>query len=465
MKENSTNIIWNDIIMDSMPGLAYIFTKDGYLVAWNKHAEDFFGYSKEEMQNKFVLDFVHESYHKSTMQEIQKVFRDGYGQVEYELVTKTGKRLHGLGTGYLVIVDGKEYMIGLAQDITELVSARNKIKEQIKEINKLNEQLRAENVYLRDQLELTDVRKDIIGKSEALNYILFKIKEVAPTDASVLIEGETGTGKELFAQAIHKQSNRKDKAFIKVNCASIPETLIESELFGHEKGAFTGAIEKRIGRFELANGGTIFLDEIGELPIDMQPKLLHILQKGEFERIGSSKTIKTDVRVVAATNKNLEKEIAKGNFRKDLFYRLNVFPLTIPPLRERKADIVPLVEYFTNSYSKKYSKQIKIIPKKAIKLFEEYTWPGNIRELENVIERAVITSNSQNLNIEVLPKNNVNTSESDTLEELEKNHIIKVLEKTHWKISGPGGAASVLKINPETLRSRMRKLRIKRLTN
>ena len=246
MKENSANIIWNDIIMDSMPGLAYIFTKDGYLVAWNKRAEDFFGYSKEEMQNKFVLDFVHESYHKSTMQEIQKVFRDGYGQVEYELVTKTGKRLHGLGTGYLVIVDGKEYMIGLAQDITELVSARNKIKEQIKEINKLNEQLRAENVYLRDQLELTDVRKDIIGNSEALNYILFKIKEVAPTDASVLIEGETGTGKELFAQAIHKQSNRKDKAFIKVNCASIPETLIESELFGHEKGAFTGAIEKRI---------------------------------------------------------------------------------------------------------------------------------------------------------------------------------------------------------------------------
>jgi chemotaxis protein methyltransferase CheR len=215
----------------------------------------------------------------------------------------------------------------------------------------------------------------------------------------------------------------------------------------------------------LANGGTIFLDEIGELPIDMQPKLLHILQKGEFERIGSSKTIKTDVRVVAATNKNLEKEIAKGNFRKDLFYRLNVFPLTIPPLRERKADLVPLVEYFTNSYSKKYSKQIKVIPKKAIKLFEEYTWPGNIRELENVIERAVITSNSQNLNIEVLPKNNVDSLESDTLEELEKNHIIKVLEKTHWKISGPGGAATILKINPETLRSRMRKLRIKRLTN
>lgn len=446
--------------MDRMPGLAYIFTKDGYLVAWNKRAEDFFGYSKVEMQNKFVLDFVDESYHESTMQEIQKVFRDGYGQVEYELVTKTGQRLHGLGTGSLVIVDGKEYMIGLAQDITELVSARNKIKDQVNEINKLNEQLRAENVYLKDQLELTDVRKDIIGKSEALNYILFKIKEVAPTDASVLIEGETGTGKELFAETIHKQSSRNSKAFIKVNCASIPETLIESELFGHEKGAFTGAIEKRIGRFELANGGTIFLDEIGELPIDMQPKLLHVLQKGEFERIGSSKTIKTDVRVVAATNKNLEKEIAKGNFRKDLYYRLNVFPLTIPPLRERKADIIPLVEYFTKSYSRKYGKQIKSIPKRSLRLFEEYPWPGNIRELENVIERAVITSHSQNLNIEVLPKNNFDTSDSDTLKELEKNHIIKVLEKTHWKVSGSGGAASILNIHPETLRSKMRKLGI-----
>ena len=465
MKENSTNIIWSDIIMDSMPGLSYIFSKDGHLVAWNKQAEDFFGYSKEEMQNKFVLDFIDEAYHESTMQEIQKVFRDGYGQIEYELVTKTGQRLHGLGSGSLVIVDDKEYMIGLAQDITELVSARNKIKDQIEEINKLNEQLRAENVYLKDQLELSDLRKDIIGKSEALNYILFKIKEVAPTDASVLIEGETGTGKELFAQAIHKQSNRKDKAFIKVNCASIPENLIESELFGHEKGAFTGAIEKRIGRFELANGGTIFLDEIGELPIDMQPKLLHVLQKGEFERIGSSKTIKTDVRVVAATNKNLEKEIKNGHFRKDLYYRLNVFPLTIPPLRERKADIVPLIEYFTKSYSRKYSKHIKVIPKKAIKLFEEYSWPGNIRELENVIERAVITSHSQKLNIEILPENNIDNSENNTLEEHEKNYIVKVLEKTHWKISGPGGAASILKINPETLRSRMRKLGINRITN
>ena len=462
MKEDSTNTIWNNILMDSMPGLAYIFTKDGYMLAWNKKIESILEYSKEELKNKFIMDFIDEKYHEPVMKEMQKVFTYGYGQIEYELVSKSGKRLHYLGTGTKAIINGKEYLIGLAQDIHELVKARSRIDLQIDEIKNLNELLHAENVYLKDQLELSDIRKDIIGESESLKYILFKIEQVAPTDASVLIEGETGTGKELFARAIHKKSNRKNKTFVKVNCASIPENLLESELFGHEKGAFTGAIEKRIGRFELANGGTIFLDEIGELPVNLQPKLLHVLQQGEFERIGSSKTIKTDVRVIAATNRNLEIEIKKGNFRKDLYFRLNVFPLTIPPLRDRKPDIMPLVEYFTKAYSKKHGKEIKLIPKKAVKIFEEYSWPGNIRELENVIERAVITSHSQNLNVEFLPKNSIETVENDTLEDHEKNHILKVLEKTHWKVSGPNGAASILEIHPETLRSRMRKLGLKR---
>jgi len=329
----------------------------------------------------------------------------------------------------------------------------------------LNELLQAENIYLKDQLELTDQRFEMIGESEELKYIHYKIEQVAPTDASVLIQGETGTGKELIARAIHKESKRKNKPFVKVNCASIPENLIESELFGHEKGAFTGAVEKRIGRFELANGGTIFLDEIGELPLNLQPKLLHILQQGEFERIGSSKTIKTNVRVISATNKVLEDEIKKGKFRNDLYYRLNVFPVSVAPLRERKADILPLAKHYTKIYSEKINRPVKVIPKKSLQKLMDYSWPGNIRELENVIERAIITSNNNQLNIESLIENSTDSKQNIALEEIEKNHILKILEKTYWKISGPGGAASLLKINPETLRSKMRKLDIKRVSS
>ena len=272
------------------------------------------------------------------------------------------------------------------------------------EISRLNELLNAEVTYLKDQLEHNEEQHSIIGASEHVKYILYKINQVGPTDASVLIQGETGTGKELIAKAIHKVSERKDKQFIKVNCASIPENLIESELFGHEKGAFTGAVEKRVGRFELADGGTIFLDEIGELPMNLQPKLLHVLQHGEFERLGSSKTIKTNVRVIAATNKVIDDEIKNGNFRNDLYYRLNVFPITVIPLRERKADIIPLVEHYVKFYSEKLNKKINAIPKTALKRLTEYSWPGNVRELENIIERAIITSRNNILNIEALPK-------------------------------------------------------------
>ncbi len=455
----------NDIILDSMPGMAYIFTRYGNLIAWNKRLEDILGYSKVELQNKFMFDFVDGAYHEKLSTEVNNVFTYGYSQIEYEIITKAGKRMHYLGTGAKAEIDGEEYLIGTAMDISELNSAREKIKSQVKEITKLNETLRAENIYLKDKLELTGERSAIIGESDPLKYILYRIEQVAPTDASVLIEGETGTGKELFAKAIHNQSKRKDRRFITVNCASIPENLIESELFGHEKGAFTSAIDRRIGRFELAKGGTIFLDEIGELPIAMQSKLLHILQKGEFERIGSSKTIKTNVRVIAATNKDLESEIKKGHFRKDLYYRLHVFPLSITPLRERKSDILPLVEHFTKFYSEKYGKAIKVIPKKSLKQFQEYSFPGNIRELENIIERSVITSTNHTLNVEILPKDFAESAEDETLEEHERNHIINALEKSYWKISGSGGAASILKINPETLRSKMRKLKVKRPTH
>lgn len=463
MKEKFSKIVLNEVIMDSMPGLAYIYTKDGHLVAWGKNASKVIGYSDDELKNKLFLDFIDPADHEKTIKAFQNVFvTREYDQIEYKLVTKSGKRIPYLGTGAPAVIDGEEYLIGTALDISELDLAREKIKEQVEEISKLYELLKEENIYLKDQLNKSDHYSEIIGESEQLKYILYKVDQVAPTDATVLIQGETGTGKELVARAIHKRSKRNNDPFISVNCASIPENLIESELFGHEKGAFTGAVEKRIGRFELANKGTIFLDEIAELPLSVQPKLLRILQKGEFERIGSSKTIKTDARVISATNKNLEQEIANGRFRNDLYFRLNVFPITVIPLRERKSDIPLLVEYYTKFYSKKFNKPINTIPKKILTQLMDYTWPGNVRELENIIERAVITSNSEKLNVETFPINENEIEVTNSLDDLQKNHIVKVLKQTNWKISGVGGAASILHVNPDTLRSKMRKLGIKR---
>ena len=462
MKKRLLEKISNEQIIDSLAGLVYIFDIEGCLIAWNKKVEEIYEYSSDELYNKHILEFIDRSDREKVNQTVQNVFDEGYDQVENFALTKSGKKIPYLGSGKIILIDGEMYMIGFGMNISELHSAREKINEQINEISRLNELLQAENIYLKDQLELSRIKYDIIGESDEIKYALFRVEQVAPTDASVLIEGETGTGKELIARAIHKMSSRSNKPFVKVNCASIPESLIESELFGHEKGAFTSAVEKRIGRFELANGGTIFLDEIGELPLALQPKLLHILQQGEFERIGSSKTIKTDVRIISATNKVLQDEINKGNFRNDLFYRLNVYPITIAPLRERKPDIVPLAEYYINIYSEKFNKPIKAISKSSIEQMMNHSWPGNVRELENVIERSIITSNNQILNIEDLSNNNTLPNEEYALEELEKRHIINALEKTNWKIFGNGGAASLLKINPETLRSKIRKLKIKK---
>lgn len=455
MESKLTENIKFESFMDSVPGMIYIFNKEGYIVAWNKKAEEIYEYSHEEMKGKHILDFIDSPDRDKVDQTIQNVFKYGYDQVENIAITKSGKKIPYLGSGKMIIVDGEEYLLGFSIDISELYSAREKIIE-------LNTKLKAENFYLKDQLKKSGIKYDIVGESEAVKYMLFRVEQVAPTDASVLILGETGTGKELIARAIHKQSKRSDQPFIKVNCASIPENLIESELFGHEKGAFTNAIERRIGRFELANGGTIFLDEIGELPISLQPKLLHILQQGEFERIGSSKTIKTDVRVISATNKVLEDEINNGNFRSDLYYRLNVYPITLAPLRERKSDIAALVEYFTKFYSEKLNKPIKAISKKSIEQLLNYSWPGNIRELENVIERTIITSQNEILNVEDLTSKNSVSDGDSSLEEIEKNHILSALIKTSWKIFGDNGAAAILKINPETLRSKIRKLGIKK---
>jgi len=462
MKEKFNKIVLNQTIMDSMPGLAYIFSKDGQLVAWNKRAEEILGYSYEELHGKITPEFAQESDREKLRSAFREALATGSGSLEYTAVTKSGKKIPVLTRARMCEIEGEVYLIGLAIDISELYSARAKNIELMDEITRLNELLRAENIYLKEQINIDSDQFEIVGESESLRYVLYRIQQVAFTDVSVLIYGETGTGKELVARAIHRNSKRSKKPFVKINCASIPENLIESELFGHEKGAFTNAFEKRIGRFELADGGTIFLDEIGELQVSLQSKLLNVLQQGEFERIGSSKTIKTNVRVIAATNKILEDEIKKGNFRSDLYYRLNVFPISIAPLRERKSDIVPLAEYYTRIYSGKFGKSIKAISNKSTKQMMDYSWPGNVRELENVIERAIITSNNKILNIEYLPALENHLNEFVSFDENERIHILKALEMTHWKINGKGGAAELLKKNPQTLRAKIKKLKINR---
>ncbi|NWG29812.1 MAG: sigma 54-interacting transcriptional regulator [Ignavibacteriaceae bacterium] len=335
------------------------------------------------------------------------------------------------------------------------------------EIKILTKNLEQEKNYLLDEINLTNNIQEIIGNSQQLNYALNKVKQVAPLDATVLILGETGTGKELIAKAIHNLSSRKENAFITVNCAALPAQLIESELFGHEKGSFTGALEKRIGKFEVANGGTIFLDEIGELPLEIQAKLLRVLQEKEFERLGGKSTVRSDVRIVAATNRELEKEVERGKFRSDLFFRLNVFPILVPPLRERKDDIPLLVKHFIDKYSKKIGKEHKSIKKSDLDMLLKYDWPGNIRELEHIIERAIIVSEGSNLNFDKLLGGNLRLDEPDfksfkTLVDNEREHIMTALKIANGKVTGENSAAQLLGINGKTLGSKMRKLKLKR---
>ncbi|NOQ16622.1 MAG: PAS domain S-box protein [Methyloprofundus sp.] len=351
-------------------------------------------------------------------------------------------------------------------DISQRKLAAQKLNHALAEIKQLKNRLQNENNYLQEQINLNHKFTDILGHSDALKTALRQVEQVAPIDTTVLILGETGTGKELFARALHNLSPRNARPLVKVNCAALPANLIESELFGHEKGSFTGATARRMGRFELAHEGTIFLDEIGEIPLELQAKLLRVLQEGEIERLGDSKTIKINVRVIAATHRDLKKMVAAGDFREDLYYRLSVFPLTIPALRERKNDISLLVQWFVSKYAQKMSKQIKHIPQAVMDNLLSYSWPGNVRELENVIERAVILSPEQTLQIAALhnPKliNSADVQGLLPLAAMEKAHIIKVLESVQWQISGEHGSAAILEMHPNTLRSRMNKLGIRR---
>jgi formate hydrogenlyase transcriptional activator len=438
--------------------------REGDILYLNDACLSLFGYGslQEVKPEKVLARYRNPEDRKIALNILQQTGK--LNRLQVELVSKNGEPIVVLLNANLE----SDVITGMISDIAE---HKREMGSRIKNPIGLSD---AENIYLRDEIELEDGLEGIIGDSEPIKYVIFRVRQVAPTKTTVLITGETGTGKGLFARFLHKQSDRWNKPIVMVNCASLPANLIESELFGREKGAFTGSSARQIGRFELAHNGTIFLDEIGEFPMELQAKLLRVTEDGEFERLGNPHTVKVDVRIIASTNRDLKDEMEKGQFRKDLYYRLSVFPITIPPLRQRKEDIPLLVTTLTRRFSKTYCKGIEKISMKAMKALENYAWPGNVRELMNIIERSVIVSEGPEL---VLPeqiisetvdsrKQNESTEmaapKPQDLVEVEKEHILKTLEETGWRIEGQRGTAQLLGINPSTLRTRIKKLGIKR---
>ena len=385
-----------------------------------------------------------------TIQQVKKQLETAYAEVEVKVRQRTNEL--------------KFANDDLVNEIQQRKQAENALETSLKEIKDLKNQLEIENVYLREEIKTTHNFSEIIGNNKKLKKVLGMVEQVAKSETTALILGETGTGKELIARAIHNMSQRSERSLVKVNCAAIPENLIESELFGHEKGAFTGAISRKIGRFELADHGTIFLDEIGDLPLPLQAKLLRVLQEGEIERLGNAKTIKVNVRVIAATNRDLQALRSSGEFRDDLFFRLNVFPITIPALRERSDDLPLLMNHFVDKYNRKSGKDIRVVPQKTMDALSSYDWPGNIRELENVVERAIILSQGNQLQIgDWLTKSTKSEASAgiQTLDDVQRNHIINMLQLTNGKIRGDNGAAAFLGLKPTTLEFRIKKLGIK----
>jgi transcriptional regulator with PAS, ATPase and Fis domain len=429
---------------------------------WSEESFRIFGY---EQAIKPTVQLALERVHPEDVRLVQEAL-DGASDgkdldLEHRLVMPNAsiKRVHVLGRT-LKQEAGKSSFVGAVMDITAMKNA-------FEEIQTLRDQLYKENLALREEIDITRMFEEIVGSSPALQAVLSQVAKVAPSDSTVLITGETGTGKELIARAIHKRSQRSSRAFVSVNCAAIPRDLTASELFGHEKGAFTGATQRRLGRFESAEGGTIFLDEVGELPAETQISLLRVLQEREFQRVGGNESFQTDVRVVAATNRNLEAAIVEGGFRDDLFYRLNVFPIEVPPLRQRKEDIPLLVEYFIDRYASKAGKSITGINKRSLELLQSYAWPGNIRELQNVIERAVIICDSENLSVDEtwLGRRAISADSpaqplSERLASQEKEMIEAALAESKGRVSGPSGAAARLGIPQSTLDSKIKSLKI-----
>jgi PAS domain S-box-containing protein len=443
--------------------------KEGIIYYANPYYLTTTAYSKEEIIGKHY-NFLVSSKEKNNIENLSEYLdrENKLPNTNVSIVTKNGEERNVYWSNVIINDKDGNYTgtIAIGNDLTEKIKAEEDLKKAYEEVEELKSRLEDEVVYLQQEI-VSERFKEIIGESPALNYVLNRVEEVSESDTTVLLEGETGVGKERFAQAIHQKSLRNNNPFIIVNCASIPPSLLESELFGYEKGAFTGADKQRRGRFELAHNGTLFLDEIGDLPLEIQPKILRVLENGEFERLGGEKTIKVNVRLITATNKVLKDEVYSGKFREDLFYRIYVFPISVPPLRQRKSDLPLLVNAFVKSFSKKHRKQIDQISQSTIVKLQNYEWPGNVRELMNVIERAVITTKGSKLRLLDNLKSSVrvtdnNDAEIKSMEEIEHDHILKVLESCNWKISGKDGAANILKLHPNTLRSRMEKLNIKK---
>jgi PAS domain S-box-containing protein len=445
-------------ILDLAPWHVAVLGADGKAMYLNKAGLDYHGLTREAWQDYDPHRLIHPDDHDRILTGAggAKLLSDQPFEIEARLVRKDGKcRWFLFRFNPLLDGDGR---------ITRWYVTSADIEDR----KQTEERLQNENVALREEIDKASMFEEIVGASPALKAVLSRISKVAPTDSTVLITGETGTGKELVARAIHRRSDRKSRAFISVNCAAIPRDLIASELFGHEKGAFTGATQQRLGRFELANGGTLFLDEVGELPAETQIALLRVLQEHEFERVGGTHPIRADVRVIAATNRDLQAAISAGSFRSDLFYRLHVFPIEIPALRERKEDIRLLVEYFIDRYARKAGKNITTVDKKTLRSLESYPWPGNIRELQNVIERSVIVCETASFSVDEswlsqkLPERNAESQLylSEKVAAQEREMIEAALRECRGRVFGPSGAAAKLGIARSTLESKIRSLKI-----
>ncbi|MFD2230218.1 sigma-54 interaction domain-containing protein [Alkalimarinus sediminis] len=463
-----------ELILQSIGEGVYGLDSNGNTTFVNPAAEVMTGWLSDDLIGEVVHDFHHHtkidgSHYPSFDCPVYKTIQDGIGRhVDDEVFwRKDGSSFPVEYVTTAIVRDDK--IIGAVvvfKDISERKQADEQLKAALSQVEKLKETLQAENHYLREEIKEEHNFSKIIGNSPALHQILTQIEHVAPTNASVLIQGDSGTGKELIARAIHSASNRKDRPLVKVNCGAISPNLVESELFGHEKGAFTGALQQRIGRFELANGGTLFLDEVGELPLDIQVKLLRVLQEGEFERVGSSTTQKIDVRIIAATNRNILDMIDNATFRSDLYYRLSVFPIQVPSLQQRKEDLPMLVNHIMGRLNQALGKKYEAISASSLEQLNHYHWPGNIRELQNILERAAIVGHPPILEVNNLPNQIQQTTTtlpaSTTLAEVERQHIINTLNSVNWIIAGKQGAAAMLDLPPSTLRSKMKKLAITR---
>ncbi len=436
----------------------------GHIYDVNQEACRSLGYDRHELLKMNIADIdleVSQSRHRNR-------FWERLASGEYITFEGTQRRKDGRTFPVEVRLSRLDFLnqsllLSLTRDVTERKRAENKLKSALEEIRKLKNQLEQENTFLREEIEVRYRHEDIVGETLPIKKVLAAAEKVAGKDTCVLILGETGTGKEILARAIHNMSPRKGRSMIKVNCAALPATLIEGELFGREKGAFTGATAKQIGRFEAANQSTLFLDEIGDLPLDLQAKLLSVLQDHRFERLGSAQTISVDVRVIAATNSNLADQVKLKKFRRDLYYRLNVFPITMPTLRERQEDIPLLVWAFVKEFSQSMGKSIKYIPNKTMELLKAQDWPGNVRQLRNVIERAMILTSGDTLTVGLLETEDCIQTDEQLLDDVIRNHILHTLRKSRGRISGPGGAARLLGLKVSTLRSKMQKLNIVRL--